>query len=193
MTPTAPPGCRGARARARGFTAIELMATVAILGILVALALPSFNTLVERFRVSRAQEDFASTYYFARSEAIRRGGAVVMKSAAGNACTPAGAADWGCGWLVFHDANGDGEQNADSEAEETLQRGALPNGLQLTMRPARAQLSFDRWGFPENNRFFHLETRPRGAAAQAAKSSCLIVSIGGRLSRTRDQVTCRQS
>ena len=58
-------------ARCAGFTAIELMVVLAILAVLAALAAPSFNPLIERWRVRQATEALQSTLYFARSEAIR--------------------------------------------------------------------------------------------------------------------------
>ena len=63
---------------ARGFTAIELMVTIGIAAILAALAAPSFTGLMERWRVRQAAEGLQSTLYYARSEAIKRGGNVVM-------------------------------------------------------------------------------------------------------------------
>lgn len=58
---------------ARGFTAIELLVTIAILAVLAALAAPSFTPSLERWRVMQATEQLKSTLYFARSEAIKQG------------------------------------------------------------------------------------------------------------------------
>jgi type IV fimbrial biogenesis protein FimT len=58
----------------RGFTAIELMVTVAILAVLAGIAAPSFNPIIERWRVRQVSEELQSTLYFARSEAVKRGG-----------------------------------------------------------------------------------------------------------------------
>lgn len=41
----------------RGFTMIEMMMVVAILGILVSIAIPLFNNVTARSRVSKAQAD----------------------------------------------------------------------------------------------------------------------------------------
>lgn len=63
-----------------GFTAIELMVVVSIVAILAALATPSFTPLIERWRVRSAAEDLTSTIYYARSEAIKRGGGITVEA-----------------------------------------------------------------------------------------------------------------
>ena len=56
----------------KGFTAIELLVTIAILGVLAAIAAPSFKPLIERWKVRQVTEELQSTFYVARSEAIAR-------------------------------------------------------------------------------------------------------------------------
>ncbi len=53
-------------AASRGFTLIEVMITVALLGILVAVALPNYSSYVQRSRVPAALEGLNS--YFTRME-----------------------------------------------------------------------------------------------------------------------------
>ena len=94
-----------------GFSAIELMVVVSIISILAALAAPSFTPLIENWRVREASEQLQSTLYYARSEAIKRGGQVVIQKIPNNTngCTSASeilARD--CGWNVYHDTNGYG-------------------------------------------------------------------------------------
>ena len=78
-----------------GFTAIELLVVVAIVAILAALAAPSFTPLIERWRVRSTAENLASTVYFARSEAIKRGGSIAIDATGG----------WNTGWKVTHTQN----------------------------------------------------------------------------------------
>ena len=56
----------------RGFTLVELMITLAVIGILIAFALPSFRDLVERKHLGGAVEAVMEQLEFARSQAIKR-------------------------------------------------------------------------------------------------------------------------
>ena len=80
-----------ARQFATGFTAIELMVVVSIVAILAALAAPSFSPLIENWRVRESAEQLQSTLYYARSEAIKRGGQVLIQKIPNNTngCTTA--------------------------------------------------------------------------------------------------------
>jgi len=86
---------RGSRSKllflSKGFSAIELMVVIAILGALAAVALPSFITTMQTMRVRTAISAIVSTLYLAKSEAIKQAGGVTIQ--------PVGAA-WNTGWTV---------------------------------------------------------------------------------------------
>ena len=58
--------------RARGFTMLELMIAIAIAGVLLALALNSFNTMLASSQSRTSAESLLSGLRMARSEAIKR-------------------------------------------------------------------------------------------------------------------------
>jgi len=56
----------------KGFTLVELMVTVAIVGIIASLAVPSFSKMIERNRLKEAIESLKSDLMFTRTESIKR-------------------------------------------------------------------------------------------------------------------------
>jgi type IV fimbrial biogenesis protein FimT len=104
--------------RSDGFTLIEAVVVIAIVAILTALAAPSFKSLIQSNAISSNVNSFLSDMRFARSEAIRRGGSVVMCRSNAPESTQAcdgttGATNgWLTGWIVFVDLNKDGAHDA---------------------------------------------------------------------------------
>ncbi|MEI6415311.1 MAG: GspH/FimT family pseudopilin, partial [Pseudomonadota bacterium] len=96
----------------RGVTFIELIATITIVGILAAMAIPSFNTMMQTNRFATQVNDLVGDFNLARNEAAKRGVPVtVCKDGGTKDCTVATAATrcWKSGWLVFVDTNGNNQ------------------------------------------------------------------------------------
>jgi type IV fimbrial biogenesis protein FimT len=74
---------RNRRAR-RGFTLIELMLAVLILGILMTIGVPSFTRLIVQNRLTSQANEFISGLNRAKSESIKRAAAVRVISASGD-------------------------------------------------------------------------------------------------------------
>ena len=83
--------------RTQGFTLVELLMTVTVLGILTALAVPSFRGMMDRNAVTTTANDLLSSILLARSESIKREQPVIFS---GNASFTT--------WQVAVDTNGDG-------------------------------------------------------------------------------------
>jgi type IV fimbrial biogenesis protein FimT len=99
------------RLRHAGFTLVELMVTVTVSVVLIAIAAPSFGTLLVKRSVQVAADNLVSDLRFARSEAIKLSRTVSVCSATTSTACSAGAS-WKDGWIVFVDADGDGSLDA---------------------------------------------------------------------------------
>ncbi len=87
------------RSQGRGFTLIELMATLAIAAVLALVAAPGLTAYKRNAELTATINTLLSAVNAARSEAMKRGmKAMVM---------PADRSQWRSGWIIFVDRDGD--------------------------------------------------------------------------------------
>ena len=168
-----------------GFTLIELMVTIAILAIVLAIAIPSFGTLQAGTRLTTQVNDLVSVLSYARVEALKRGSRVtVCTSSDGASCTSSG--NWDQGWIVFNDDCTTGTVGTVDTgcAEAALKRHvALASGYTLTGVSAIANLvTFTSTGAPQQNGTFSL--------CSSAASKSVVLSSTGRLSVSETGASC---
>ncbi|WP_033375578.1 GspH/FimT family pseudopilin [Leeia oryzae] len=83
-----------------GFSMIELMIAIAVFGILLMIAIPSFNDLLLSSRLKGYANDMVASSYLARSEAIKRNQTMTLcMSSNGASCAATG--DWSQGWVLL--------------------------------------------------------------------------------------------
>ena len=180
------------------------MVVVAIVGVLTALAAPSFTPLIERWRVREAAESITASVYLARSEAIKRGGnVVILKNGNSATCTNGTAAtDWGCGWNVFLDVNANGLLDTcvatATPNECPIQTVTAPTRVAVTLAGnVNGKIVIDRWGMASHagsgstapaNMFFAIA--PEGKTMTDPNAARLCVGMGGRIVRKKGSETC---
>lgn len=115
-----------ARKTVMGFTLIELIVTLSVAAILLALAIPSFTSAINQNRLASLGNDMLASLQGARMEAIRRNSrAVLCRSDDGASC--AAGAQWN-GWITFVDTNANGAVDG---RDTVLQVGTVKPPLQM--------------------------------------------------------------
>lgn len=178
----------------KGLTLIELMVTLAVAGVIASIAAPSFMTMIRDNRIVTQTNDLVGSLQLARSEAVKRGVQITIRSASG--------ADnvWDQGWNIFTDWDGDGvfDSNGDAilcETEEDciLQTQAtLPNNFTL-----RTGGNYTEWlaylpsGLPDSNAGLGNDTfrlcAPNGDTSNARS---VAVSTTGRPAAEKGASAC---
>lgn len=96
----------------RGFTLMELMVGISVLGILTAVAVPSFTNMINRNRLAGQSNELLGAIQYARTEAIRTNARVTFCGAS----SADAAADDDCGagaqshWVVIGSTGGGGQE-----------------------------------------------------------------------------------
>ncbi|GLS03005.1 hypothetical protein GCM10007860_01480 [Chitiniphilus shinanonensis] len=88
--------------RQGGFTLIEVMVVIAIIGVVLGIAAPNYQSLVRNSRLSSASEELLTHLMLARTEAIKRNASVEVCASANPAASEpeCDGSDWKDGWIV---------------------------------------------------------------------------------------------
>jgi type IV fimbrial biogenesis protein FimT len=121
-----------------GFTLIELMVTISIMGILIAIASPSFSRMITGNKISSVRDNLISSIQFAKTEAISLNTNIaICPSSNGSSCS--GTSDWTQGWIVYQDS-GTGTTSTVASVvrivNETTNVNVIHNGVTASLNPA---------------------------------------------------------
>ncbi|HEB26442.1 MAG TPA: prepilin-type N-terminal cleavage/methylation domain-containing protein [Porticoccus sp.] len=113
-----------------GFTLIELMITVALVAILLALSAPYFRETITSNKIGAEANNLKASLNLARSTAARLNQPVTLcKSADGDDCTTND--NWEQGWITFNDLNMDGTVDSGGVELVIQEYSPLPTGYTL--------------------------------------------------------------
>ena len=138
-----------------GFTLIELLVVMALIAILAAIGVPSYQNMVTSNRITAEINGLVTHLQYARSTAVKEGQPVTVTSNNGN--------NWEGGWVVA-DANGALKQQQAFQSGDTLTAGL-------------AAIKYDRNGFTTNATTLTLHDQ----ANTAGLGKCLVVSNVGQI------------
>ncbi len=132
--------------------------------IMLALALPSFSGLIEKYRVEGMALALTASVSHARSEAARRGKTVTIQARTG--CI---GRDWSCGWDTLVGSGNDVEtlRRQDPDKRVAVERSGSPGAM-----------SFDAMG--HSSSFARFNFYPVGNAG-SSNAAAVCISLGGRL------------
>jgi len=101
--------------RELGFTLTEVMVTLGVAGIVLAMGVPAFRSVMQSNQTVAHSNDLLSALSRARSEAITRGLPVVVCRSINNVCQTSVAYGWEQGWMIFIDTNNNATQDSGEE------------------------------------------------------------------------------
>lgn len=157
----------------KGFTMVELMITISIASILLAVAVPSYQSLMQESRLTTQANELMTALHYARSEAVKRGGRVtICKSSDGATCN---GVNWEDGLLVFNDMDIAGSVDNGDEILRVfpkLNGSSLKGGGNFSSR-----VSYLRNGRSQGNNNF-----PNGTFTLCNQGSArkIVINVSGR-------------
>jgi type IV fimbrial biogenesis protein FimT len=91
-----------------GFTLYELLTTMLIVGVVLAIGVPNMQSFRQNGRMTATANDLHSSFHLARSEAARaKTNITICASIDSMATNPTCGGEFEAGWVVFEDRNSD--------------------------------------------------------------------------------------
>ena len=164
----------------KGVTLIELMIAVGILAIVVAIAVPNFQSMIQNNRLTSAANEMLGVFQVARSEAIRANRRVTL---AFNA-TPDITADE-AHKVVFVDSDRDGTEDAGERVRSLL----LSSDLLALAAVDGGGTAMTQVGFLPDGRTVNSATMTASVCDDRNRGQQLVLRASGQ-SRLTGAITC---
>jgi len=151
----------------KAFTLIELMVTVTIISVVLALAVPSFQKQVLASRSAALGEDFISALNLMRYEAVKRAKRVsICASSNSTTASPSCTGAWKDGYIIFVD-------EATSDGATAVDLGSSPVIIKAYAKPdAKANITVKNNGATDVS---FIRYTPLGSLARISNSNNPII------------------
>lgn len=167
-----------------GVTLIELIITLAIIGIITFIGVPSFNNTIRSNRLATSANELVSSLELARNEAIERNRRVVVRTTDANGF-------WENGWQVFVDADSDNILTIDANSCNATDKDcllqvheALPNNYTLRFKGGFGITNYVRYSpdgsISSNGTFSLCENNDGNNIPEANTAKTIILNTIGR-------------
>ncbi|MDJ0758033.1 MAG: GspH/FimT family pseudopilin [Woeseiaceae bacterium] len=192
---------RKTRKAERGFTLYELLITVLVIGVVLALGVPNFAEFTQNSRMTASANDLHAAFQLARTEAARAKSSITICASANSlAATPTCSGTWTDGYIVFVDD----DDNAARASTEAILRvhGPAERNVSFAVADDATFFSFastglgrgDVGGNPALTQIVMCDDRGNITAAGGNSAARLFVSTPlGRATIVRDQTQIGQA
>ena len=164
-----------------GFTLYELLTTIMIIGVIMAIGVPNMAEFTQNSRLTSTSNDMLASFYIARSEAARSKSNITICASA-NSLDPAAVCGgtFNDGWIVFVDLNGDLVHDAPAE---TIVRAYPPvaTGVVVTVNANSNYFAFAGTGLGRGD----VGGNPALSTVMICDSRGIDVAPGGRATARR--------
>ncbi|MCK9687838.1 GspH/FimT family pseudopilin [Scleromatobacter humisilvae] len=164
------PSRRAMASRVAGVTLIELMITLAVAGIAIAVGVPSFMRTLARHAIASQAEELQDAVRLGRNEAMKRSGPVVLcRTDAANASHCAGSGGSWQTWVLFTDLARSGA----FVAGDAIVRQHVDVSGRMSVTSSAASIRFESTGIAhsDNGAPVVFVFAPAGAAADSSGSN----------------------
>ena len=159
--------------RSRGFTLIELTASLAVVGILAGIAVPAVQDAAESARSGAAKAALYEAWLASVAHAANTGSEVILCPGDASGCRK--SIDWSGGWIAYADI--DGNRVRGTHEPLVRQAEALSGKVHLRSTAGRTRMVFQPNGGNAGSNITWTLCDGRGAA----RATTIVVSNQGRL------------
>ena len=161
---------------------LELMVTITVLAVIIAVALPNMRDFIVGNRLSSNVNSFIGLVNYARSEAIARNQDVMVCPKASGALTCISTTAWNTHDIqAFVDEDGSGQRNGEEPVLKTIAAVDPSDTNTAFDQDSSVALVFGSAGFARTAQIFKIYVKSEDEAYQARFGRTVCISKAGRV------------